>query len=154
MTAAKNIYRTDICRVFEIPERYRAVIRDIDQEIEQVRAGFCAGSPGMSFAPGGGGGSKRDLSTYYARVEDLLKCRKAAVNRREMAVQAVLMILRDCENETAKKLFLLVYVQGISRREAAEKCGKSYDCAYKIMQREISRLIKKYQCNEERRATA
>ena len=39
-------------------------------------------------------------------------------------------------------------------KEAAEKCGKSYDCAYKIMSREISRLIRKYQCEEERRATA
>ena len=153
MTAAKNIYRTDISRVLYAPERYRAVIRDIDQEIEQVRAGFEAGSPSLSFAPGGGGG-KRDLSTYYARVEDLIKCRKAAVDRREMAVQAVLVILEGCENETAKKLLLLVYVQGMSRRQAAEMCGKSYDCAYKIMSREISRLIKKYQCEEERRATA
>ena len=144
----------DISRVFEMPERYRAVIRDIDQEIEQIRAGFEAGSPSLSFAPGGGGGSKRDLSTYYARVEDLIKCRKAAVDRREMAVQAVLMILRDCENEMAKKLLLLVYVQGFSRRQAAEKCGKSYDCAYKIMSREISRLIKKYQEGTEKRAIA
>lgn len=149
MRAARNI-----SRVFELPERYRAVIRDIDQEIEQVRSGFEAGSPSLSFAPGGGGGSKRDLSTYYARVEDLIKCRKAAVDRREMAVQAVLVILQDCENEIAKKLLRLVYVQGISRREAAEMCNKSYDCAYKIMQREISRLIRKYQCEEERRATA
>ena len=152
MTAAKNIYRTDICRVFEIPERYRAVIRDIDQEIEQVRAGFCAGSPGMSFAPGGG--SKRDLSTYYARVEDLIKCRKAAVDRREMAVQAVLVILEGCENEDARRLLQLVYVQGMSRREAAEMCNKSYDCAYKIMQREISRLIRKYQEGTEKKAIA
>ena len=144
----------DISRVLNAPERYRAVIRDIDQEIEQVRAGFCAGSPGMSFAPGGGGGSKRDLSTYYARVEDLIKCRKAAVDRCEMAAQAVLVILQDCENETARRLLQLVYVQGFSRRQAAEMCGKSYDCAYKIMSREISRLIRKYQYEEERRATA
>ena len=144
----------NISRVFEAPERYRAVIREIDQEIEQVRAGFCAGSPGMSFAPGGGGGSKRDLSTYYARVEDLIKCRKAAVDRREIAVQAVLVILEGCENKDARRLLQLVYVQGMTRRQAAEMCGKSYDCAYKIMQREISRLIKKYQCGEERRATA
>ena len=130
------------------------MIRDIDQEIEQIRAGFCAGSPGMSFAPGGGGGSKRDLSTYYARVEDLIKCRKAAVDRREIAVQAVLVILQGCENETARRLLQLVYVQGMSRREAAEMCNKSYDCAYKIMQREISRLIKKYQEGTEKRAIA
>ena len=149
MIAAKNIYRA-----IEAPEKYRAVIRDIDQEIEQIRAGFCAGSPGMSFAPGGGGGSKRDLSTYYARVEDLIKCRKAAVDRREIAVQAVLVILQGCENETARRLLQLVYVQGMSRREAAEKCGKSYDCAYKIMSREISRLIKKYQEGTEKRAIA
>ena len=144
----------DISRIIEAPEKYRAVIRDIDQEIEQVRAGFCAGSPSLSFAPGGGGGSKRDLSTYYARVEDLIKCRKAAVDRREMALQAVLMILQGCENEMARRLLQLVYVQGMTRRQAAEMCNKSYDCAYKIMQREISRLIKKYQCGEERRATA
>ena len=144
----------DISRVLNAPERYRAVIRDIDQEIEQVRAGFCAGSPGMSLAPGGGGGSKRDLSTYYARVEDLIKCRKAAVDRREMAVQAVLVILEGCENEDARRLLQLVYVQGMSRRQAAEMCGKSYDCAYKIMSREISRLIRKYQEGTEKKAIA
>ena len=91
MRAARDIYR-----VLETPTKYRTLIRDLDQEIDQIRAHFCAGSPGMSLATGRGGG-KRDLSCYYARVEDLIKCRKAAYDRYEMSVQRVLAILEGCE---------------------------------------------------------
>lgn len=136
MRAARDIYR-----VLETPTKYRTLIRDLDQEIDQIRAHFCAGSPGMSLATGRGGG-KRDLSCYYARVEDLIKCRKAAYDRYEMSVQRVLVILEGCENEDAKKLLKLCYVGGLTRAQAAEMCGKSYDCAYTTMRRGIMRLAK------------
>ena len=142
MRAARDIYR-----VLETPTKYRTLIRDLDQEIEQIRAGFEAGSPSLSFTPGGGGG-KRDLSCYYARVEDLIKCRKAVYDRYTTSVQTTLKILEVCENETAKKLLQLVYVGGLSKAQAAEMCGvSSYDSAYTMMRRQIMRQAKIYQCN-------
>ena len=141
MTAAKDIFR-----VLEGPQRYHKLLREIDMEIDRVRAGFEAGSPSLSFAPGGGGG-KRDLSVYYCRVEDLIKCRKAAYDRYGMSVQKVLQVLDGCENKTAKRLLQLVYVGGLTRAQAAEMCGVSYDCAYTMMRRQIMRLAKIYQCN-------
>ena len=141
MRAARDIYR-----VLETPTKYRTLIRDLDQEIEQIRAGFEAGSPSLSFTPGGGGG-KRDLSVYYCRVEDLIKCRKAVYDRYTTSVQTTLKILEVCENETAKKLLQHVYVGGLSKAQAAEMCGVSYDCAYTMMRRQIIRLAKIYQCD-------
>ena len=48
--------------VLERPGQIAKIIRDIEADITAIRAGFEAGSPSLSFAPGGGGG-KRDLSS-------------------------------------------------------------------------------------------
>ena len=36
------------------PERYRQDVNEIDDRLEVIRARFGAGSPRLSFAPGGG----------------------------------------------------------------------------------------------------
>ena len=124
------------------PERYKQDVTEIDDRLEVIRARFGAGSPRLSFAPGGHTNSTHDLSDYYAQAEDLIKRRRAAVLRREMAVQDVLRMLTGCTNDKAREMLLRVYIQGQTRTEAAAACGMSYNAGYMAMTREIAKLEK------------
>ena len=124
------------------PERYRQDGSDIDDRLAVIRARFGAGSPRLSFAPGGHTNATHDLSDYYAQAEDLIKRRRAAVVKREMAVQDVLRMLTGCTNDKAREMLLRVYIQGQTRTEAAAACGMSYNAGYMAMIREIARLEK------------
>ena len=124
------------------PERYRQDVSDIDDRLAVIRARFGAGSPRLSFAPGGHTNATHDLSDYYAQAEDLIKRRRAAVVKREMAVQDVLRMLTGCTNDKAREMLLRVYIQGQTRTEAAAACGMSYNAGYMAMIREIARLEK------------
>ena len=128
--------------ILTAPERYRQDVSDIDDRLAVIRARFGAGSPRLSHAPGGHTNGTRDLSDYYAQAEDLIKRRRAAVLRREMAVQDVLRMLTGCTNDRAREMLLRVYIQGQTRAEAAAACGMTYNAGYVTMMREIARLEK------------
>ena len=131
-----------VMEVLQAPERYRQDVSDIDDRLEVIRARFGAGSPRLSHAPGGHTNATHDLSDYYAQAEDLIRQRRAAVVRREMAVQDVLHMLTGCTNDRAREMLLRVYIQGQTRAEAAAACGMTYNAGYMAMVREIARLEK------------
>ena len=131
-----------VMEVLQAPERYRQDVNEIDDRLEVIRARYGAGSPRLSHAPGGHTNSTHDLSDYYAQAEDLIKRRRAAVLRREMAVQDVLHMLAGCKNNKAREMLRRVYIQGQTRAEAAAACGMSYNAGYVTMMREIAKLEK------------
>ena len=131
-----------VMEVLQAPERCRQDVSDIDDRLAVIRARFGAGSPRLSFAPGGHTNGTRDLSDYYAQAEDLIRQRRAAVLRREMAVQDVLHMLTGCTNDRAREMLRRVYIHGQTRAEAAAACGMSYNAGYMAMVREIAKLEK------------
>jgi len=131
-----------VMEVLQAPERYSQDVNEIDDRLEVIRARFGAGSPRLSHAPGGHTNGTRDLSDYYAQAEDLIRQRRAAVLRREMAVQDVLHMLTGCKNARAAEMLRRVYIDGQTRTEAAAACGMSYNAGYMAMVREIARLEK------------
>ena len=128
--------------VLERPGQIARIIRDIEADITAIRAGFEAGSPSLSFAPGGGGG-KRDLSCYYARVEDLQEVRAEAVESFAAAQEEAAEILIGCRTQKARHLLALRYMRGYSVREIADALGMGYDTVYTTIRREIGHLQRK-----------
>jgi len=128
--------------VLERPGQIARIIRDIEADITAIRAGFEAGSPSLSFAPGGGGG-KRDLSSYYARVEDLQEVRVEAVESFAAAQEEAAEILIGCRTQKARHLLALRYMRGYSVREIADALGMGYDTVYTTIRREIGYLQRK-----------
>ena len=132
----------NIEEVLERPGQIARIIRDIEADITAIRAGFEAGSPSLSFAPGGGGG-KRDLSSYYARVEDLQEVRAEAVESFAAAQEEAAEILIGCRSQKARHLLALRYMRGYSVREIADALGMGYDTVYTTIRREIGYLQRK-----------
>ena len=128
--------------VLERPGQIARIIRDIEADITAIRAGVEAGSPSLSFAPGGGGG-KRDLSCYYARVEDLQEVRAEAVESFAAAQEEAAEILIGCRAPKARHLLALRYMRGYSVREIADALGMNYDTVYTTIRREIGYLQRK-----------
>ena len=128
--------------VLERPGQIARIIRDIEADITAIRAGFEAGSPSLSFAPGGGGG-KRDLSSYYARVEDLQEVRAEAVESFAAAQEEAAEVLIGCRTQKARHLLALRYMRGYSVREIADALGMGYDTVYTTIRREIGYLQRK-----------
>ena len=128
--------------VLERPGQIARIIRDIEADITAIRAGFEAGSPSLSFAPGGGGG-KRDLSCYYARVEDLQEVRAEAVESFAAAQEEAAEVLIGCRTQKARHLLALRYMRGYSVREIADALGMGYDTVYTTIRREIGYLQRK-----------
>ena len=128
--------------VLERPGQIARIIRDIEADITAIRAGFEAGSPSLSFAPGGGGG-KRDLSSYYARVEDLQEVRAEAVESFAAAQEEAAEVLIGCRSQKARHLLALRYMRGYSVREIADALGMGYDTVYTTIRREIGYLQRK-----------
>ena len=128
--------------VLERPGQIARIIRDIEADITAIRAGFEAGSPSLSFAPGGGGG-KRDLSSYYARVEDLQEVRAEAVESFAAAQEEAAEILIGCRSQKARHLLALRYMRGYTVREIADALGMGYDTVYTTIRREIGYLQRK-----------
>ena len=128
--------------VLERPGQIARIIHDIEADITAIRAGFEAGSPSLSFAPGGGGG-KRDLSSYYARVEDLQEVRAEAVESFAAAQEEAAEILIGCRSQKARHLLALRYMRGYSVREIADALGMGYDTVYTTIRREIGYLQRK-----------
>ena len=132
----------NIEEVLERPGQIARIIRDIEADITAIRAGFEAGSPSLSFAPGGGGG-KRDLSSYYARVEDLQEVRAEAVESFAAAQEEAAEILIGCRTQKARHLLALKYMRGYTVREIADALGMGYDTVYTTIRREIGYLQRK-----------
>lgn len=128
--------------ILERPGQIARIIRDIEADITAIRAGFEAGSPSLSFAPGGGGG-KRDLSSYYARVEDLQEVRAEAVESFAAAQEEAAEILIGCRTQKARHLLALRYMRGYTVREIADTLGMGYDTVYTTIRREIGYLQRK-----------
>ena len=128
--------------VLERPGQIARIIRDIEADITAIRAGFEAGSPSLSFAPGGGGG-KRDLSCYYARVEDLQEVRAEAVESFAAAQEEAAEVLIGCRTQKARHLLALKYMRGYTVREIADALGMGYDTVYTTIRREIGYLQRK-----------
>lgn len=128
--------------VLERPGRVKQIIRDIEADITAIRAGYEAGSPSLSFAPGGGGG-KRDLSSYYARVEELQDVRAEAVESFAAAQEEAAEVLIGCRTPRARHLLALRYMRGYSVREIADALGMGYDTVYTTIRREIGHLQRK-----------
>ena len=130
--------------ILERPGQIARIIRDIEADITAIRAGFEAGSPSLSFAPGGGGGGgKRDLSCYYARVEDLQEVRAEAVESFAAAQEEAAEVLIGCRTQKARHLLALRYMRGYSVREIADALGMGYDTVYTTIRREIGYLQRK-----------
>lgn len=128
--------------ILERPGQIARIIRDIEADITAIRAGYEAGSPSLSFAPGGGGG-KRDLSSYYARVEDLQEVRAEAVESFAAAQEEAAEVLIGCRSQKARHLLALRYMRGYSVREIADALGMGYDTVYTTIRREIGHLQRK-----------
>ncbi len=128
--------------VLERPGQIARIIRDIEADITAIRAGFEAGSPSLSFAPGGGGG-KRDLSSYYARVEELQEVRAEAVESFAAAQEEAAEVLIGCRSQKARHLLALKYMRGYTVREIADALGMGYDTVYTTIRREIGHLQRK-----------
>lgn len=127
--------------VLERPGRVKQIIRDIEADITAIRAGYEAGSPSLSFAPGGGG--KRDLSSYYARVEELQDVRAEAVESFAAAQEEAAEVLIGCRTPKARHLLALRYMRGYTVREIADALSISYDTVYTTIRREIGYLQRK-----------
>lgn len=132
----------NIEEILERPGQIARIIRDIEADITAIRAGFEAGSPSLSFAPGGGGG-KRDLSCYYARVEELQEVRGEAVESFAAAQEEAAEVLIGCRTPKARHLLALRYMRGYSVREIADALGMNYDTVYTTIRREIGYLQRK-----------
>ena len=128
--------------ILERPGRVKQIIRDIEADITAIRAGWEAGSPSLSFAPGGGGG-KRDLSSYYARVEDLQEVRAEAIESFAAAQEEAAEVLIGCRSQKARHLLALRYMRGYTVREIADALGMGYDTVYTTIRREIGYLQRK-----------
>ena len=131
----------NIEEILERPGRVKQIIRDIEADITAIRAGFEAGSPSLSFAPGGGG--KRDLSCYYARVEDLQEVRAEAVESFAAAQEEAAEVLIGCRSQKARHLLALRYMRGYTVREIADALGMGYDTVYTTIRRELGHLQRK-----------
>ena len=128
--------------ILERPGRVKQIIRDIEADITAIRAGYEAGSPSLSFAPGGGGG-KRDLSAYYARVEELQDVRAEAIESFAAAQEEAAEVLIGCRTQKARHLLALRYMRGYTVREIADALGMGYDTVYTTIRREIGYLQRK-----------
>ena len=128
--------------ILERPGRVKQIIRDIEADITAIRAGWEAGSPSLSFAPGGGGG-KRDLSSYYARVEELQDVKAEAIESFAAAQEEAAEVLIGCRSQKARHLLALRYMRGYTVREIADALGMGYDTVYTTIRREIGYLQRK-----------